>query len=59
MHQMWDSNLMNSMRYAICSNKHSTSVGKDSSSCAWQFIKIVDALLAKLAQLGLKTIGFN
>ena len=29
MHQMWNSNLMNSMQYAICSKKHSAGVGKD------------------------------
>ena len=56
MHQMWDSNLMNSVQYAICSNKHSTSVGKDSSSYAGHVIKIVGALLnfSKIGTIGIE-----
>ena len=49
-----DRNLMNSMQYAICSNKHRPSVGKDSFSCAGHIIKIVGALnFRKIGTIGI------
>ena len=55
-----DRNLMNSMQYAICSNKHRTSVGKGLIFLCRACPRLwVHSISAKLAQLGLETIGFN
>ena len=55
-----DRNLMNSMQYAICSNKHRTSVGKGLIFLCRACPRLwVHSISAKLAQLGLETIGFK